>query len=54
MDNIEELIKENGYTKNHIAKILGIHRNSLLRKIKGDITWKDEEIELLKKILKKD
>lgn len=58
MNNLNERILneiiESGLMRGFIANKLGITVNSLRRKTLGEITWKDEEIEMLEKIFKKD
>lgn len=58
MNNINEKIlneiNESGLRRGFLAEKLNITVNSLRRKTLGEISWKNEEIEMLEKILKKD
>lgn len=48
---IEEAIKENGYTLQQFASILGIERNSLYRKINKGVKFTKLEKEKIKELL---
>lgn len=53
MGNIEELkkaIKENGYTQEQFAELLGLKRNSLMKRLRGDIEFKLLEKRLIKEL----
>lgn len=51
--NFELWIIESGLRRGFIADKLGIEVNTLRRKLKGERSWTNEEVELLKKILNK-
>lgn len=51
---IEEAIKENGYTLQQFASILGIERNALYRKINKGVKFTKLEKEKMKELLNLD
>lgn len=48
---IDEYIKESGYKKNHIAKVLGMKMPTLANKISGKRLWKVDEIKKLAELI---
>lgn len=53
MDNIEKLkiaIKDKGYTQEQFAELLGISRNSLMRRLRKETEFKLLEKKLIKNL----
>ena len=40
MDNIRKAIKDKGYTQEQFAEILGLKRNSLMKRLRGEVEFK--------------
>lgn len=53
-NNLNEAIKENGYTLQQFASILGIERNALYRKINKGVKFTKLEKEKIKELLNLD
>ena len=53
-DKLNDYIVKSGYTRNYIAKVLGITRYSLYMKIHNVTEFKASEIECLCRLLKID
>ena len=45
---VQELIREHGFTKQHVAKVLDISRQALSLKLHGKMRWSIEDIKNIK------
>ena len=54
MDNIRKAIKDKGYNQEQFAAILGLKRNSLMKRLRGELEFKVLEKEKIKEVLKID
>ena len=50
-DNIRKAIKDKGYTQEQFAEILGLKRNSLMKRLRGEVEFKVLEKEKIKELL---
>ena len=48
---LKELRKEKGYTQEQFAEILGLKRNSLMKRLRGEVEFKILEKEKIKELL---
>ena len=51
MEDIRKAIKDKGYTQEQFAEILGLKRNSLMKRLRGEIEFKVLEKEKIKELL---
>lgn len=51
MENLKKTIKENGYTQEQFAELLGLKRNSLMKRLRGEVEFKLLEKEKIKELL---
>lgn len=47
---VNEMIREKGYTKSHVAQQLGISRQALSCKLHGKMRWSIEDIKSIKEL----